>query len=119
MACKLLSQPPMSSSYDSIYKKLASSLGSGLPEHGPEAVREAAQLLSPAAAHELNNLLTIIQGYADRLLARHAGEAELSEQLKLIAQAARRATVIVHGAGRPTDLHAPSRQSPPAPPPPA
>lgn len=115
----MLSQPPMSSSYDSIYKKLASSLGSGLPEHGPQAVRDGAQLLSPAAAHELNNLLTIIQGYADRLLVRHAGEAELSEQLKLIAQAARRATAIVRSVGMPTDLHAPARQSPPAPPPPA
>ena len=60
----------MSSSLDSIYKKMALSRESGSEGHAYEAQLDAARHISPGVAHELNNMLTIIQGYADRLLIR-------------------------------------------------
>jgi len=59
---------------------------------------DSARHISPAVAHELNNVITIIQGYADRLLSKNRGNAELEPQLKLISEAARRAAGVVRDA---------------------
>ena len=94
----------MSSSLDSIYKKMASSLeqsGAGNlhePAHRPDSARH----ISPVVAHELNNILTIVQGYADRLLLKHHEDAALQPHLKLISEAAKRATTIVREATPPS-----------------
>ena len=107
------------SSLDSIYKKMASSLeqGGGSPMH--DAKFDPARHIAPPVAHELNNILAIIQGYADRLLLKHGKDAALEPHLKLISEAARRATTIVRAADpkRPTGnglLQPP--QNPPVPP---
>jgi signal transduction histidine kinase len=85
----------MSSSLDSIYKKLASSLE---PGHTQEIKFDPERQISPAVAHELNNVLAIVQGYAERLLLKHGENPALETHLKLIAEAARRATTIVRDA---------------------
>jgi len=93
--------PPMSS-YESIYKKMAS------PDHThlkclPDLAQkfDPARHVAPIVAHELNNILTIVQGYADRLLLRHAEDAALQPHLKLISEASRRAATIIRDATPP------------------
>jgi signal transduction histidine kinase len=110
------------SSFDSIYKKLASSLEQGGAGHAHKSEFDPARHIAPAVAHELNNILTIIQGYADRLLLKHEKDATLEPHLKLISEASRRAATIVrssvpgnvnaNGASRP-------QQNPQSPQPPA
>jgi nitrogen-specific signal transduction histidine kinase len=88
----------MSSSFDSIYKKMASSLETGGAGHMHEAKLDPARHISPVVAHELNNILTIIQGYADRLLLKHGENPALVAHLKLISEAAHRASILVRSA---------------------
>ena len=104
----------MSSSLDSIYKKLAASLEQDGGGHPHEAKFDPARQISPTVAHELNNLLTIIQGYADRLLVKQGGNPALEAQLKLIADAARRATNVIQGAAA-SATASPSPQNPQTP----
>lgn len=85
------------SSFDSIYKKLASSLEGGAG-HAHKSEFDPTRHIAPVVAHELNNILTIIQGYADRLLLKHEKDAVLEPHLKLISEAARRATIIVRSS---------------------
>ncbi len=54
--------------------------------------------VSPEIAHELNNILAIVQGYADRLLLKYPGDPALATQLKMITEAARRAAAIIRDA---------------------
>ena len=86
------------SNYDSIYKKLASSLEHGGAGHAHEAKFDPARHVSPVVAHELNNILTIVQGYAERLLLKHHEDAALQPHLKLISEAAKRAATIIRDA---------------------
>src|SRR5258706_2580130 len=85
------------SPYESIYKKMASSLEKGdegsLRETAPKY--DPARHVAPVVAHELNNILTIVQGYADRLLLRHGEDPALLPHLRLISDAARRAALLV------------------------
>ena len=71
--------------------------GHGAPADSPESAPEfdPAKHVSPAIAHELNNILAIVQGYADRLLLKYASEPALAAELKSITDAARRAAVII------------------------
>ena len=57
--------------------------------------------MAPAVAHELNNILTIVQGYADRLLLHHGGDPALMPHLKQISEAARRAAGVIRKARPP------------------
>ncbi len=103
----------MTSSLDSIYKKMASSLEAGCVVQVREANSDPARHMSPAIAHELNNLLTIIQGYADRLLHKHGDNPAIESQLKLISEASRRAAVLVRTSAKPEpDLTVQSQTSP-------
>jgi len=88
----------MSSSLDSIYKKMASSLEHGGAGHVHEAKLDAARHISPVVAHELNNILTIIQGYTDRLLLKHGENPTMNAHLKLISEAAHRASILVRSS---------------------
>jgi hypothetical protein len=90
--------PAGMSSFDSIYKKLASTLEPGSAGHALKPEFDPARHIAPVVAHELNNILTIIQGYADRLLLKHDKDATLEPHLKLISEAARRATAIVRSS---------------------
>lgn len=107
------------SSFDSIYKKMASSLeqSGGSPMH--DAKFDPARHIAPGVAHELNNILAIIQGYADRLLLKHDKDPSLEPHLKLISEAARRATIIVRSADPKNNKPAAILQPPQNPPPPS
>jgi two-component system cell cycle sensor histidine kinase/response regulator CckA len=48
--------------------------------------------LAAGVAHDFNNILTVIQGYSDLLLAQHASDASTAGPLKQIADASRRAS---------------------------
>ena len=91
----MLRRAVMSSSFDTIYKKMASSLESGGAGNVHEAKYDPARHISPVVAHELNNIFTIIQGYADRLLMKNSGNPAMEPQLKLISEATRRAATLV------------------------
>src|SRR5580693_8330599 len=91
------------SSFDSIYKKMAV-----MPERNSDgSLRELtakfdpARHVAPVVAHELNNILTIVQGYADRLLLHHGGDPALMPHLKLISEASRRAAAVIRAATPP------------------
>ena len=105
----------MLSSFDTIHGKMASSLepsGAGNPrEVKPDITRH----ISPVVAHELNNLLTIIQGYADRLLIKHGENPEIGAKLKLISEASRRAATLVRSARNQETNPASSPQATPPP----
>jgi len=49
----------------------------------------------------LNNILTIIQGYSDRLLIKNNDNPELHEHLQLISEAAARAATVIRDATPP------------------
>ena len=56
--------------------------------------------ISHDLAHELNNLLTLVQGHADHLLAKNQQNAALTPGLKKISEAAHRAALLVRNAPR-------------------
>ena len=87
---------------------MASSLEPGGAGHAHEAKPDPVRQISPVVAHELNNILTIIQGYADRLLMKHGENPAFESHLKLISEAARRAATLVRSAG-PPEADAPPR----------
>ena len=88
------------STLDSIYKKMATSPGQNGVGHVQEPAQKFDQSrhIAPLVAHELNNILTIVQGYADRMLMKHGEEPALQPQLKLISEAAKRAGTIIREA---------------------
>src|SRR5437763_13433021 len=86
------------SSFDSIYKKMASSLEQSGASPMHDAKFDPSRHIAPVVAHELNNILAIIQGYADRILLKHEKDTALEPHLKLISEAARRAAIIVRSA---------------------
>ena len=66
----------------------------------PETTRkfDTTRRISPAVAHELNNIIAIIQGYADRLRSKNSDNPALEPHLKLISDAAKRAAGVVRDA---------------------
>ena len=84
---------------DSIYKKMASSLEqSGAQIMQPPKKSDSDRQIPREIAHDLNNILTIIQGYSDRLLIRHGKDLTIAPHLKVISEASKRATAIVRDA---------------------
>jgi nitrogen-specific signal transduction histidine kinase len=102
---------------ESIYKKMAESAAGGGAAHETAQKSDSAQHIPPAVAHELNNIIAIIRGYADRLLVKHSQDSALEPHLQLISDAAKRAGAIVREA-TPRNP-SPARLSPPPPQPPA
>jgi hypothetical protein len=87
------------SSYDTICETKAPPGCNGAgglrePAHQPDPVRH----ISPNVAHELNNILTVVQGYSDCLLFKHREDAALQPHLKMISDASRRASAIIREA---------------------
>ncbi|HEX3889502.1 MAG TPA: hypothetical protein VHX90_01515, partial [Verrucomicrobiae bacterium] len=58
--------------------------------NGAGSLHETARHISPKVAHELNNILTVVQGYSDCLLFKHREDAALQANLKMISDASRR-----------------------------
>jgi len=75
---------------------LTGDIGGKRPE--PGTAIDPARQIGPVVAHDLNNILAIVQGYADRLLLRHATNPALMPDLKLISEAAKRAATVIRTA---------------------
>ena len=93
------------SSLQTIYKKMASTLehnGGGADVfQSPAPTFDPERHIAPQVAHELNNILTIVQGYADRLLIKYGEDPALQPHLRLITEAAKRAATVVREATPP------------------
>ncbi|MGA2029564.1 MAG: hypothetical protein ABSG87_05795 [Verrucomicrobiota bacterium] len=94
LACELLRVAPMSS-FEEIYKKMAAREPGAADWPDNSQKFDPAKHISPVVAHDLNNLLTVIQGHADRMLFRHGEEPTLAPHLKVISEAAKRAAAII------------------------
>ena len=87
------------SSLDNIYQKMVPTLEPGaLAQLHHQPSSEAPNQIGREVAHELNNILTIIQGYADRMILRHGENPALRPELQLISDNARRAVSVVKQA---------------------
>jgi signal transduction histidine kinase len=97
LARKVLGVAAMSS-FESLYKKMAS-LEQRAKENSPEPQRnDPARHISPSVAHGLNNLLTVIQIHAERLLLQDGTDPALAPHFKAITDAAKRAATIINDA---------------------
>jgi len=90
----------MISSLESIYQKMTPSLESSALAnlHHEPALPENQKQIGRDVAHELNNILTIIRGYADRMVLKHGDNPALRPDLQLISSNARRAENVVRQA---------------------
>ncbi len=88
------------SSLEPIYMKMA-------PAHAPatlahlrhdQPVADSQKQIGREVAHDLNNILTIIRGYADRMLLQHGDNPALRADLQLIAENTTRAISAVRQA---------------------
>ncbi len=69
-----------------------------LPGQSPAANPQ--KQIGREVAHELNNIFTILRGYADRMLMKHGQNPELRPDLIRLAENARRAELVVRNAPR-------------------
>jgi signal transduction histidine kinase len=84
---------------ESTDEKTASPLPPNGGENRPDNRRtDADRHISLTLAHELNNLLTVVQGHADRLFVKHQEDTLLAPTLKKISEAAHRAAELVRSA---------------------
>ena len=93
------------SSLETIYDRMTPANGSAsvaqaAPAHTPAPLPEPATKISRDVAHELNNVLTIVRGYADRLLQKHGDNPALRPELQLISNNARRAEKVIRAASQ-------------------
>lgn len=58
------------------------------------------RLIGREVAHELNNILTIIRGYSDRMLIKHGGNPAMRPELQLISENVKRAETVIRSAVR-------------------
>jgi len=85
------------SSLDSLYIKMAPAVEpANLAHlHPVPPPGDAQKQIGREVAHDLNNILTIIRGYADRMLLKHGDNPALRPELQLIAENAARAIAVV------------------------
>jgi signal transduction histidine kinase len=88
------------SSLDNIYQKMVPALepASLASLHHEPPHQEPPRQIGREVAHELNNILTIIQGYAERMILKHGDNPALRPELQLISDNARRAVSVVRQA---------------------
>ena len=97
------------SSLDNIYQKMVPNLEPATLaqlHHEPPQSEQARQI-GRDVAHELNNILTVIQGYADRMIMKHGENAALRPELQLISDNAKRAVAVVRQARKAAAAPAP------------
>jgi hypothetical protein len=90
------------SSLENIYMKMSPALATAdlanLRHDKPAS--EGQKLIGRDVAHELNNILTIIRGYSDRLVLKHGDHPTLRTELQLICDNARRAEMVIRNSAR-------------------
>src|SRR5215471_8878061 len=93
---------PEMSSLENIYLKMSPALEPAALAHlhhdGSHA--NGQRLIGRDVAHELNNILTIIRGYADRMMMKHGDQPNLRSDLQLICENARRAESVIRNSAR-------------------
>jgi len=95
-----------------IYQKMASLEQSGAGRFQETACKlDSAWQMPRPVVHELNNILGIIQGYADRLLLKHGEDPALQAQLRMIFESARRAAALIREAAPPAPDPGPRQNS--------
>ena len=78
----------MISSLESIYQKMTPNGAAAAPPHHDVIARDQ---IGGDVAHELNNIITIIRGYTERMLMKHGEDPTLRPDLQLVCDNARRA----------------------------
>jgi signal transduction histidine kinase len=87
------------SSLENIYQKMAPTLEPAtLADLHREPPLPEPRQISREVAHELNNILTIIQAYTERMLSRHRDNPALRPELQMIYENTKRATSVVRQA---------------------
>jgi signal transduction histidine kinase len=86
------------SSLNNIYQKMVPTLETGTLIQMNQPSQQPPLQIAREVAHELNNILTIIQGYADKLVLKHGENPALRPDLQLISDSARRAVVVIKQA---------------------
>jgi len=85
------------SSLENIYLKMSPTFEAGtLSNRQPEAANPDVQKqVGREVAHELNNIFTIVRGYAERMMIKHGENPALRPELLLIAENIKRAESLV------------------------
>ena|ERR1035437_3282796 len=85
------------SSLDNIYQKMVPTLEPATLAHLHQAppAPEPQRQIGREVAHDLNNILTIIQGYAERMMMKHGDNPALRPELQMISDNAKRAVSVV------------------------
>ena len=87
-------------SLEPIYMKLAPAFEPAnlahVRPHQPDAGSQ--KQIGREVAHDLNNILTIIRGYADRMLHKHGENPALRAELQMIVENTSRAISVVRQA---------------------
>jgi signal transduction histidine kinase len=78
------------------------------PNGGRTHQSDSDRPISATLAHELNNLLTVVQGQADRLFVKYQDDAVLAPNLKKISEMAHRAAELVRNAPK-LEINSPAR----------
>ncbi len=65
----------------------------GLQAGAPQA--DSQKMVGREVAHELNNIFTIVRGYAERMILKHGENPALRPDLLLIAENIKRAEALV------------------------
>ena len=88
------------SSLETIYQKMMPTLepASVAPQPARQAWPEPSRQISREVAHDLNNILTIIQGYAERMMLKHGDNPALRPDLQIISENTKRAALVVRNA---------------------
>jgi len=91
------------SSLDNIGEKVVPSMESEALDqlHQAPPHPETEPQIGRDLAHELNNILTIIQGYAERIMVKHGDNPALRADALLISENARRAVAAIRKARPP------------------
>jgi signal transduction histidine kinase len=89
----------MSTWEKTVDQKMAPAMEPATPAHlHREPSHAEKRQISPEVAHDLNNILTIIQAYSEIMLTRHRDNAALRMELQLIFDNTRRASSVVRQA---------------------
>ena len=88
------------SSLENIYPKMMPGLdpASLTPSHQEPPGLPQPRVIGREVAHELNNILTIVQAYTDRMLMKHGENPALRPDLLLILENTRRAVSVIRQA---------------------
>ena len=88
------------SSLENIYMKMSPTLEAAdfANMHHESPHPDTDRQIGRDVAHELNNILTILRGYADRMILKHGDNPTLRPDLKLISENVKRAESLVRHA---------------------